>query len=299
MEYKERSTLPKISAWHDGGLTIEELKRASLQFRRDIIELTRCSGTSSSHVGGELSSVEVLAVLFGNILRLDPENPDWELRDRFILAKGHCSGALYVAMAWRGFFPREMLWNEFNRVGGRLQEHANMTLAGIEAPTGSLGMGLSNACGMAWASRLRFGYPPPYQLYCLLGDGECNSGQVWEAAMAASQLKLGNLTACVDYNKYTVSGRIDQTMGLEPFAAKWESFGWEVIAELKDGHDENAILGAFERAKASPEREKPKMIILHTKKGRGISFMEENPFKWHAGHLDDALYTQCMKELGV
>ena len=149
IEYKNKSSLPVISAYQAGKvMTDQDLKDFALQLRRDVIELTYFSGTKSSHVGGELSAAEIMAVLYGRTLNLRPEEPEWPDRDYFVMGKGHCSGVLYAAMAWRGFFSRDMLWNEFNRAGGLLQEHCNMLLPGIEAPTGSLGMGLSNACAM-------------------------------------------------------------------------------------------------------------------------------------------------------
>jgi transketolase len=276
-----------------------DLETLALQLRRDIIELTFFSGTQSSHVGGELSAAEILAVLFGKVLRVDPQNPQWEDRDRFILSKGHASGVTYAAMAWRGFFPREWLWNEFNRVGGKLQEHANMELPGIEAPTGSLGMGLSNGCGMAWAARhIRgSGKPAPY-VYVVLGDGECTEGQTWEAVMTAAHFKLDHLVAIVDYNKYIISGTTYEVMDLEPFSRKWEDFGWDV--QTVDGNDVRQLVEAFAYATdAGRAPGKPRVILANTIKGKGIGFMESDAIHWHAGHLDEALYALCMKELGA
>lgn len=293
------SALPVISTYREN-MTVKDLEDLALQLRRDIIELTWFSGTQSSHLGGELSVAEILAVLFGKILKLNPKDPGWEDRDRIILSKGHTSGALYAAMAWRGFFEREALWNEFNRVNGRLQEHANMELPGIEAPTGSLGMGLSNGCGMAWAAKLKYrDTRPPYHVYVVLGDGECTEGQTWESAMCAGHFKLDNLIAVVDYNKYIISGTTYQVMDLEPFTAKWESFGWhaQVVA---DGHSVAELLGAVEKARDFDTAPcKPRVIIANTIKGKCISFIEENAVNWHAGHLDGKLYEQCKKELGL
>jgi transketolase len=203
-------------------------------------------------------------------------------------------------MDFRGFFSREMLWNEFNRLGKKLQEHANMELPGIEAPTGSLGMGLSNGAGIAWASKFKYkGEAPPYHVYVILSDGECTEGQTWEAIMCASHLKLDNLVAVVDYNEYIISGTTHEVMELEPFAAKWESFGWHVQT-VKDGHNVEELITAIEKARLhqiSPG--KPRVVIAKTVKGKGISFMEENAVEWHAGHLDEKLYSQCMRELGL
>ena len=287
------SALPVISVFRPD-LSVCELEELALQLRRDVIELTWFSGTSSSHVGGELSAAEIMAVLFGKILRLDPKRPEWPDRDRFILSKGHASGVTYAAMAWRGFFEREKLWNEFNRVGGMLQEHANMELPGIEAPTGSLGMGLSNGCGMAWGARNN---GKSFSTYVVLGDGECTEGQTWEAVMTAAHFKLHNLVAIVDYNKYIISGTTYQVMDLEPFSDKWRNFGWEVFS-AENGNDVRDVLAAFAAVKRS-DSEKPKVLIANTVKGKGISFMEQDAIHWHAGHLDAALYEQCKRELGL
>jgi transketolase len=299
MKYYNSSDLPVISTFKYK-MSVEDLKDFALQLRRDIIELTWFSGTQSSHVGGELSAAEIMAVLFGRILKLDPMNPTMRNRDRVILSKGHASGITYVAMAWRGFFERDVLWNEFNRVDGRLQEHANMELPGIEAPTGSLGMGLSNGCGMAWAAKHTWKHKkPPFNVYVILGDGECTEGQTWEAVMTAAHFKLDNLIVIVDYNKYIISGTTHEVMNLEPFADKWKSFGWDVQL-VEDGHDVVQLLNAIETAReyeTAPDR--PRVIIANTVKGKSIRFMEIDAIHWHAGHLDEKLYEQCKKELGL
>ena len=293
-KYKNHSTLPVISRYK-AAITDADLMDLALQLRRDVIEITRFSGTQSSHVGGELSAADLMAVLYGAVLRLRPDQPEWEHRDRFILSKGHCSALQYAAMAWRGFFERDVLFNEFNTADGRLQEHANMELPGIEAPTGSLGMGLSNACGMAYCALLA-GRPSDYRVYVMLGDGECTEGQTWEGVMLASQLKLINLIAIVDYNQYIISAPTREVIDLDPFEEKWADFGWHV--QRVDGHDIPAVRQALERA-GDPETasSKPRVIIADTKKGMPISFMMENAVHWHAGHLDEALYERCMKEL--
>lgn len=293
------SSLPVISTFKEH-MQVKDLEDLALQLRRDIIELTWFSGTQSSHMGGELSATEIMAVLYGKILKLDPRNPMWEERDRAILSKGHASGITYAAMAWRGFFEREKLWNEFNRVGGKLQEHANMELEGIEAPTGSLGMGLSNGCGMAWAAKHKYkGTIPPYSIYVVLGDGECTEGQTWEAVMTAAHFKLDNLIAVVDYNKYIISGTTYEVMDLEPFTDKWKSFGWYVHV-VKDGHDIAKLINALEKAKKyETAPNKPRVVIADTIKGKCIKFMETDAIHWHAGHLDEKLYEQCKKELGL
>ena len=298
MDFKNKSSIPVISTYKEE-MSLSDLKDLALQLRRDVIELTYYSGTKSSHIGGELSAADMMAVLYGSILNVDPKNPQWEDRDIFIMSKGHCSGLQYTAMEWRGYFEREVLWNEFNRINGRLQEHANMELPGIEAPTGSLGMGLCNGAGYAWTSRLKNKHKIPQNfVYVMLGDGECTEGQIWEGVMLAAQQKLSNLIAIVDYNKYIISASTYEVMDLEPFEQKWESFGWHT--QRVDGHDITALKAAFEKAKkyeAAPG--KPRVIIADTIKGKPISFMMKDAINWHAGHLDDALYKKCMKELGL
>ena len=297
VEYKNKSSLPVISAYEEGRvMTEQELKDFALQLRRDIIELTYYSGTKSSHVGGELSAAEIMAVLYGHALKLKPEEPEWEDRDVFVMGKGHCSGVLYAAMAWRGFFPREKLWNEFNVAGGYLQEHCNMELPGIEATTGSLGMGLSNGCGYAWAAK--FNNKPDKRVYVLLGDGESTEGQTWEGAALGAQLKLDNLIAIVDYNKYIISSTTYDVMDLEPFEDRWKAYRWHV--QRIDGHDVAAVKKAIDIARdPATAPGQPRVIIADTKKDKGISFMEKDAIHWHAGHLDDELYARCMKELGL
>ena len=298
MEYMNKSTLKVISEYKKD-MTDEDLETFALQLRRDVIELTYYSGTKSSHVGGELSAADIMAVLYGAVLKLDPKNPLWEDRDRFILSKGHCSGLQYAAMAWRGYFDREKLFNEFNRIDGMLEEHANMELEGIEAPTGSLGMGLANACGMAYASKIRYKHLlSPYNVYVMLGDGECTEGETWEGVMLGRQLKLDNLIAVVDYNKYIISASTYEVMDLEPFADKWRDFGWHV--QRIDGHDIAMLRKAFKTAKDIDTAPcKPRVIIADTKKGMPVSFMMKDAINWHAGHLDEKLYNLCMKELGL
>lgn len=298
MEYRNVSSLEVISKWKEC-LSIDELNELALQLRRDVIELTHFSGTHSSHVGGELSAADIMAVLYGKMLNLKPSDPDWDERDIFILSKGHCSALQYAAMAWRGFFPREKLWNEFNRVNGQLQEHANMELPGIEAPTGSLGMGISNACGYAWALALRNKHKiAPNYVYVLVGDGECTEGQTWEGIMLAAQLRLSNVIVIVDYNKYIISASTYDVMDLEPFAQKWRAFNWHV--QQVNGHDVDALVHAFETAKKYDTAPgKPRVIIADTQKGMPISFMMKDAINWHAGHLNDELYKKCMEELGI
>ena len=296
IEYKNKSGLPVISEYGGRRLGGRELRDFALQLRRDVVELTYYSGTQSSHLGGELSSADIVAALYGCALSLRPEEPDWPERDVFIMSKGHCSGLLYAAMAWRGFFPRDMLWNEFNRAGGLLQEHCNLHLPGVEAATGSLGMGLANGCGYAWSAK--HDGQNSRRVYVLLGDGECTEGQTWEGMGLAAQLRLDNLVAIVDYNKYVISSTIGEVLSIEPIEERWRSFGWHT--QRVDGHDLDAVEAALRKAAdAGAAPGMPRAIICDTVKGKGIQFMEKDPIHWHAGHLDGALYNACMAELGV
>jgi len=297
MEYTNKSTLPIICPYKPE-MTQPDLADLALQLRRDVIELTWFSGTQSSHVGGELSLADIMAVLYGKILKLDPENPEWEDRDRLIVSKGHASAITYAAMAWRGFFDRARLWNEFNRVDGKLEEHANMELEGIEAPTGSLGMGLSNGCGMAWCAKHNSkGRSLSHRVFVILSDGECTEGQTWEAAMLAGHLKLDNLIAVVDYNQFIISGRTRDVLDLEPFSEKWRSFGWDV--QTVNGHDLAELVEALETAREPTMAVgKPRIIIADTVKGYPISFMMADAVNWHAGHLDESQYRRALEELG-
>jgi transketolase len=274
--------------------TLEWLCR---QLRRDLLDLTVSSGTESSHIGGELSLVEILAVLFFRVLRLDPMRPDWPDRDRFVLSKGHASAAMYVAMAWRGFFPRERLFDAFNRPHAMLQEHVNMDTPGAEIPTGSLGMGLSAAAGMAWGARYRRDREgtPDITVFAALSDGECTAGQTWEAAMAASHMKLDNLVAIVDDNDRYVTGPRNRVMTLDPFPAKWTAFGWHVVDV--DGHDLGALSEALEAARRPDTAPgQPRLVHARTVKGKGVSFMEASD-GWHAGHLTEAQHAAAMREV--
>ncbi len=294
-ERTERDTIPVISRFKER-LSDSELRDFALQLRRDVIGLTYCSGTGSSHLGGELSAADIMAVLYGDALRLRPEEPEWGGRDVMVLGKGHCAGLLYAAMAWRGFFERGRLFTDFNVAGKLLQEHCNMELQGVEAPTGSLGMGLSNGCGYAWF--MKHNGQEDRRAYVLVGDGECTEGQTWEGAALAAQLKLDNLICVVDYNKYIISSTTFEVCDLEPFEERWRAYRWHV--ERVDGHDVSALRRSLRRCRdRSTASGKPRAIICDTKKGAGIPFMEQDAVHWHAGHLDRELYLRCMEELGV
>jgi transketolase len=223
----------------------------------------------SGHPGGSLSAVEILTVLFFKVMRHDPANPQWAERDRFVLSKGHAAPTLYAALAESGYFPVAEL-DTLRKLGSRLQGHTDRTATpGVEMSAGSLGQGLSFAIGMALAARLD---SKSYRVYVLLGDGECDEGQVWEAAMSAAHFKVDNLTAIVDHNKIQLDGWNREIMNLEPLGEKWRSFGWHVIEV--DGHSFDQLLAALDEAILV--KGKPTVIIAHTIKGKGVSFMENN-----------------------
>ncbi len=223
----------------------------------------------SGHPGGSLSAVEITTALFWKILRHKPSDPQWKDRDRFILSKGHAAPVLYATLAECGYFPLSELAT-LRQMDSRLQGHADRThTPGVEMSSGSLGQGLSFAIGVALAGRLN---SQDYRTYALLGDGECNEGQVWEAAMAAAHFKIDNLTAIVDNNGLQLSGCNCDIMSLEPLGKKWAAFGWHVTEV--DGHDLAQLLDAFDKAKKV--KGKPAVTIAHTVKGKGVSFMENN-----------------------
>jgi len=226
------------------------------------------------HLGSCLSCVELLVQLYWHELRIDPQNPDDVLRDRFLLSKGHGAPILFQVLAERGFFPVERLAG-FGRPGSVFHEHPPKPglIPGIEAATGSLGHGLPMALGMALAACIQ---GRPTRCYALLSDGECNEGSIWEAAMLAAAQNVHSLTAIIDFNKWQATGRSQEVMALDPLPAKWEAFGWH--AQEIDGHNFGAIAQSFALARA--EQERPSVIVAHTVKGKGISFMEDNN-NWH------------------
>lgn len=245
----------------------------------------------SGHPAGSLSAVEILLALYFKYLRHNPQNPRWEDRDRFILSKGHAAPALYAVLAECGYFPIDELWT-LRRIGSRLQGHTDMTSTpGVEMSAGSIGQGLSFGIGMALAARLD---KKDWRVYVLMGDGECDEGQVWEAAMFASHHKIDNLVAIIDRNKQQLTSWTEEIMSLEPLAQKWRAFGWEVI-EI-DGHNFNEILSALDKAKEIKGR--PTVIIAHTIKGKGVSFMENNP-EFHGRACTPKELEQALKELDV
>ena len=257
------------------------------QIRRHIITMT--GAAKSGHPGGSLSAVEIVVTLYWDVMRHDPARPDWPDRDRFILSKGHAAPVLYAALAECGYTPKDAL-NTLRKLGSIYQGHPDKRfIPALEASTGSLGEGLSVGIGMALAARLD---KKDYRTYVILGDGEIQEGQIWEAAMFASYHKVDNVCAIVDYNKIQLDGFVAEIMDLEPLAPKWEAFGWHVI-EL-DGHDIPALQKAF--AEASATRGKPTVIIAHTVKGKGVSFMENNP-KYHGVAPTAEEVEMALKEL--
>ena len=267
----------------------EELVEISKQIRKDIVQML--TESASGHPGGSLSATDIVTTLFFSELNIDPNNPKDENRDRFVLSKGHAAPVLYSALARRGFFdPKELL--TLRKTGSRLQGHPNMNyVEGVDMSTGSLGQGISCAVGMAIVNK--HVDKNTHRIYCLLGDGECEEGQVWEACMAAAHYKLDNLCAVLDYNHLQIDGNIDDVISPEPFASKFESFGWNVLDV--NGHDFYELRNAFNQAKN--EKGKPTMIIAHTIKGKGVSSMENN-YAWHGTAPNDEQYEMAMKELG-
>jgi len=248
--------------------SIDEMKAVAKRLRRHIITMIGKAG--SGHPGGSLSAVEIVTVLYFKLLRHMPSDPQWSDRDRFILSKGHAAPLLYAVLAECGYFPLSEL-STLRQLGSRLQGHADRTVTpGVEMTAGSLGQGLSFALGVALAGRLN---SQDYRVYVLLGDGECDEGQVWEGAMAAAHFKVDNLVAIVDNNGLQIDGWNRDVMNLDPFSRKWQAFGWHVIEV--DGHDLAQLTSALEQAKLV--KGQPTVIIAHTIKGKGVSFMENNP----------------------
>jgi transketolase len=265
-----------------------QLDDFALRIRRAVLEMTHRA--RASHIGSSFSMAEILAVLYGQVLRVDPADPRWSERDRFILSKGHACAGLYAALADRGFFPAEWL-QRFYSDGSPLVGHATHTgIPGVEVSTGSLGHGLGIGCGMALAAR-RDG--AAHRVFVLLSDGECDEGSVWEAVLFAPQHGLDNLIAIVDYNKIQSLGRVAEVLDLEPFADKWRAFGWEV--REVDGHDIAQLEAACAELPFRPGR--PSCIIAHTVKGKGVGIMEDE-LLWHYRSPDAAEYRRARAELG-
>ncbi|AIS53033.1 transketolase subunit A [Thermoanaerobacter kivui] len=265
----------------------EFLKQKAKEIRIDIINMLAEAG--SGHPGGSLSCADILTVLYFDKMNVKPDNPKWEDRDRLVLSKGHAAPALYAVLAEKGFFPKEEL-KTLRKLGSILQGHPDMkSTPGLDMTTGSLGQGLSAANGMALAGKLD---KKGYRVYVILGDGELQEGQIWEAAMTAAHYKLDNLTAILDFNGLQIDGPNREVKNIEPVNEKFKAFGWHVI-EI-DGHDFDQIDKAIEEAKAT--KGKPILIIAHTIKGKGVSFME-NQLGWHGSAPNEEQRQKAIQEL--
>ncbi|MGA9049618.1 MAG: transketolase [Dehalococcoidia bacterium] len=267
---------------------IRELEQIAAALRRDSLRIIY--QRQAGHPGGSLSAADIMAVLYFHVMRIDPQNPEWPDRDRFILSKGHASALLYSALARRGFFPASDLdhWGELTC---HLQGHPDrLKTPGVDMTSGILGHGIAVGGGLALAAKLK---NRRYRVYVLLGDGECQGGIVWEGANSCAKFGLANLTAIVDYNKVQLDGPVQDIMPMEPFADKWRSFRWNVI-EI-DGHNIAQILAALDQAHSV--KGKPSVIIAHTVKGKGVSFME-NKAQWHGVAPNKEQFQAAMAELG-
>ena len=268
---------------------IEHLKKIARQIRVDI--LTMLVEAGSGHTGGSLSAADIITVLYFYKMRHDPKNPKWEERDKFVLSKGHGAPALYAALGRAGYFGIEH-FHTLRKMGSILRGHPNSTVTpGVEVCTGSLGQGLSQANGLALAARLD---KKSTRVYVMLGDGETDEGQVWEAAMTSAHYKIDNLCAILDNNGLQIDGPNKEIMNIEPIVEKWRSFGWHVI-EI-NGHEIGEIISALNEAERI--KGKPTMIIAHTVKGKGVSFME-NKVEYHGIAPTKDEYERAMKELGI
>ncbi|MBO6233223.1 MAG: transketolase [Clostridia bacterium] len=266
---------------------MNELEEKARNIRKGIIDAVYSN--KSGHPGGSLSIADIITVLYFNQMNIDEKNPKWEERDRLVLSKGHCAPALYSALANRGFFDLEDL-KTFRNIESNLQGHPDMNkVPGVDMTSGSLGQGLSAANGMAIAGKMD---NKDYRVYCILGDGEIEEGQVWEAAMTSSKYKLDNLCVIVDNNNLQIDGKIEEVMSSYPIDEKFKNFGFQVINI--DGHNIKEIIDAFDVAKNV--KGKPTCIIAKTVKGKGVSFME-NKVEWHGKAPSDEEYKTAMEEL--
>lgn len=272
---------------------INELEQTAAKVRELIVNTVY--EVKAGHLGGPLSATDILVALYNDILNIDPENPDWEKRDRFVLSKGHSAIGLYAVLALRGYFPVEEM-KTFDGMNSRLQAHPDkLILPGLDMSTGSLGQGISTAVGMALGAKLK---GESFYTYCMLGDGESQEGQVWEAANTAYKYKLDNLIVIMDYNKLQQYGwEADKDTRANPIEeprVKWEAFGWRVVTI--DGHSMSEIISACNEAKENTG--KPTIIIANTLKGKGVSFME-NSYLWHSNVPSDEEYAQAIKEISA
>lgn len=265
---------------------VERLEEQAVQLRRDIVEMIHAA--KAGHPGGSLSAVDMITALYFHVMRIDPQNPRWEDRDRFVLSKGHACPALYAALARRGFFDPKHL-TTLRQYHSILQGHPDMNKTpGIDISSGSLGNGLAIGVGMAMSGRL---HHQDYMTYVMLGDGEVQEGMVWEAAMAAHHHDLGNLVAIVDCNGVQINGWVNEIMTVEPLADKWRAFGWNVVEV--NGHNMKDLLTVLHTAKTMRH---PTVILMRTVKGRGVSFMEDD-CKWHGNSPSDEELVQAILEI--
>lgn len=265
-------------------MDLHELRKKAVAIRRDLLSMIY--NAKAGHTGGALSSADILTALYYDVMRVDPVNPKWEERDFFVLSKGHCVEGLFCILADKGFFDKSLL-DTFCRFGTKLIGHPNNKVPGIEVNTGALGHGLSVSTGMAKGLKM---FGRANRVYTVMGDGELAEGSIWEAAMAASQYKLDNLTAVIDRNRLQISGDTEMVMHQEPLAERWKAFGWHVV-EL-DGNDMAALVAEFRK---EPIAGQPRMIIAHTIKGKGVKEMENVP-KWHHGVPDAELFASAMRQ---
>lgn len=267
----------------------KELEIKAYNIRKNAV--TAVYSASSGHPGGSLSSADLMAVLYFDEMNVDPKNPNMEDRDRFVLSKGHCSPALYGTLAEAGFFDKEEL-KTFRHIDSRLQGHPDMKhIPGVDMSTGSLGLGISAACGMALSAKA---YKKDYRVYALLGDGEIEEGQVWEAAMYAPHYKLDNLCIFVDLNGLQIDGSTAEVMNSSPLDKKFEAFGWNTLTI--DGHNYDEIKKALRDARGT--KGKPTAVIMKTVKGKGVSYME-NSVKWHGVAPNEEEYEKAISELNA
>lgn len=267
---------------------IKQLKKKAIEIRKDILKMLALAG--SGHTGGSLSIVEILLSLYYYKLKNDPSRPDWPERDRFLLSKGHGCSALYTVLAHKGYFPKDELCG-FRRLGSRLQGHPQLGLPGVEISSGSLGQGLSIANGIALASKFD---KSGVRVYCLMGDGETNEGQIWEAAMTAAHYKLDNVCGIIDFNKLQIDGFCCEVKEMGSYVTKWNDFGWNAMET--DGHDLSKLMDSLDAAENV--KGKPTVIIAHTVKGKGVSFIE-NKAEWHGIAPKKEECDRAIRELDV
>ncbi len=271
----------------DESVSVAELSQIAARLRCDIVRMVHLAGMG--HPGGSLSAADMMAALYFRVLRIDPANPQWPERDRFVLSKGHACPALYAALIQRGYLDRSYLAT-LRKLDSPLQGHPDMLkVPGVEMTAGSLGHGLSAALGMALATRVTC---MGYRVWAMIGDGEVQEGSIWEAAMAAPNMGVRNLTVILDYNRIQNDDFVRNVMPIDPIVQKWESFGWHVV-EI-DGHDMAQIVDALESSAAGENQ--PVIIIAHTIKGKGVSFMEDNPF-WHGNAPNEEQLARAVDEI--